>query len=387
MTNKEVERFLNAKETLKKLGSNLVLKEYDNYNKPLKAYCPDCKQVFSTYMITIKNNHGCCPCCKGGIVIKGFNTFGDLYPDLIKYFKNKEDAFSHSYGSGEKIEMKCPDCGMEFTMALNHLSKRGFSCPICSDKVSLPNRILRAFLKSVSKQIERYGFEKDFDWSQGKIYDGFFIKNGKKYLVEMQGEQHYKDAWNSKEKTQENDRLKAQLAEENGFELIVIDCENSNFDYIKKSIMNSKLRELFSIRKRNWDAIFKQATSSLIVKVAELYNNGITSPTQIGKELGVHRKTVQNYLEKASQLKMINYEKKINPTYSINVYDAFDTLLFKEIGLKDCVRNLENLNPQTHLETIKKYCDTRILYRNYYFYSSDKDPHNKIIDKSQINDL
>lgn len=387
MTDKEVERFLNAKETLKKLGSNLVLKEYDNYNKPLKAYCPDCKQVFSTYMITIKNNHGCCPCCKGGIVIKGFNTFGDLYPDLIKYFKNKEDAFSHSYGSGEKIEMKCPDCGMEFTMALNHLSKRGFSCPICSDKVSLPNRILRAFLKSVSKQIERYGFEKDFDWSQGKIYDGFFIKNGKKYLVEMQGEQHYKDAWNSKEETQENDRLKAQLAEENGFELIVIDCENSNFDYIKKSIMNSKLRELFSIRKRNWDAIFKQATSSLIVKVAELYNNGITSPTQIGKELGVHRKTVQNYLEKASQLKMINYEKKINPTYSINVYDAFDTLLFKETGLKDCVRNLENLNPQTHLETIKKYCDTRILYRNYYFYSSDKDPHNKIIDKSQINDL
>ena len=375
MTDKEVERFLNAKETLKKLGSNLVLKEYDNYNKPLKAYCPDCKQVFSTYMITIKNNHGCCPCCKGGIVIKGFNTFGDLYPDLIKYFKNKEDAFSHSYDSGEKIEMKCPDCGMEFTMALNHLSKRGFSCPICSDKVSLPNRILRAFLKSVSKQIERYGFEKDFDWSQGKIYDGFFIKNGKKYLVEMQGEQHYKDAWNSKEETQENDRLKAQLAEENGLELIVIDCENSNFDYIKKSIMNSKLRELFSIRKRNWDAIFKQATSSLIVKAAELYNNGITSPTQIGKELGVHRKTVQNYLEKASQLKMINYEKKINPTYSINVYDAFDTLLFKEIGLKDCARNLENLNPQTHLETIKKYCDTRILYRNYYFYSSDKDPH------------
>jgi Zn finger protein HypA/HybF involved in hydrogenase expression len=387
MTDKEVERFLNAKETLKKSGSNLVLKEYDNYNKPLKAYCPDCKQVFSTYMITIKNNHGCCPCCKGGVVIKGFNTFGDLYPDLIKYFKNKEDAFSHSYGSGEKIEMKCPDCGMEFTMALNHLSKRGFSCPICSDKVSLPNRILRAFLKSVSKQIEKYGFEKDFDWSQGKIYDGFFIKNGKKYLVEMQGEQHYKDTWNSKEETQENDRLKAQLAEENGFELIVIDCENSNFNYIKKSIMNSKLRELFSIRKRNWDAIFKQATSSLIVKAAELYNNGITSPTQIGKELGVHRKTVQNYLEKASQLKMINYEKKINPTYSINVYDAFDTLLFKEIGLKDCVRNLENLNPQTHLETIKKYCDTRILYRNYYFYSSDKDPHNKIIDKSQINDL
>ena len=191
----------------------------------------------------------------------------------------------------------------------------------------------------------------------------------------MQGEQHYRDAWDTKENTQANDNIKAQLAKENNFELITIDCKTSDFNYIKKNMMNSELKELFSIRKRNWDTIFKQATSSLIVKAAELYNSGITSPTQIGEKLRVHRKTARSYLEKATQLKMINYEKKINPTYSINVYDAFDVLLFKEIGLKDCVRKLENLSPQTHLETIKKYCDTRTLYRNYYFYSSDKDPH------------
>lgn len=199
MTDKEVERFLNAKESLKKMDSNLILKEYDSHNKPLKVYCPNCKQSFSTYMATIKNNHGCCPCCNGGIIIKGFNTFGDKFSDLVKCFKNKEDAFSHSYGSGEKVEMKCPDCGSEFTISLNRLSKRGFSCPICSDRVSLPNRILRTFLKSVSKQVEYYDFEKSFDWSQGKIYDGFFIKNNKKYLIEMQGEQHYRDAWDLKE--------------------------------------------------------------------------------------------------------------------------------------------------------------------------------------------
>lgn len=375
MTDKEVEVFLAAKESLRELNSNLVLKEYENSNEPLKVYCPDCKQTYSTYMVTIKHNHGCCPCCKGGIVIKGYNTFGDMFPDLIKYFKNKEDAFSHSYGSGEKVEMKCPDCGAEFTITLNHLSKRGFSCPICSDKVSFPNRILRAFLKSVSKQVEDYDFEKGFDWSQGKVYDGYFVKNGKKYLIEMQGEQHYRDAWDTKENTQANDSLKAQLAKENNFELIAIDCKISDFNHIKKNMINSELKELFSIRKRNWDTIFKQATSSLIVKAAELYNSGTTSPTRIGEKLGVHRKTARSYLEKAAQLKMINYEKKLNPSYSINVYDASYTLLFKEIGLKDCVRNLENLNLQTHLETIKKYCDTRTLYRNYYFYSSDKDPH------------
>ena len=54
MTDKEVEVFLAAKESLRELGSNLVLKEYESHNKPLRVYCPDCKQTFSTYMITIK---------------------------------------------------------------------------------------------------------------------------------------------------------------------------------------------------------------------------------------------------------------------------------------------------------------------------------------------
>lgn len=117
--------------------------------------------------------------------------------------------------------------------------------------------------------------------------------------------------------------------------------------------MNSELKKLFSIRKRNWDTIFKEATSSLVVRVAEIYNNGMTSPTQIGKELGIHRKTVRSYLEKAVQLEMINYEKRVTPVYSINVYDVFDALLFEGIGLKGCVRNLENLSLNTHLGTIK----------------------------------
>lgn len=300
MTDKDVEKFLEVKEKINKISSTLILKEYINSNFPLKVYCTNCKQIFSTYMVTIKNNQGLCPCCEGNMIIKGFNTFGDKYPDLVKYLKNKEYAYKYSYGSGEKVKVKCCECGMENNISLNHLSERGFSCPICSDKVSLPNRILRAFLKSVSKQIEEYGFEKRFNWSQGKIYDGYFIKDHQGYLVEMQGEQHYKDAWNSKENTQNNDKLKEKLAKENGFKLIIINCKNSDFNYIKNNIMNSELGNLFSIRKRNWDTIFKEVTSSLIIKVAELYNKGTISPTQIGKELKIHRKTAQNYIEKAS---------------------------------------------------------------------------------------
>lgn len=375
MTDKDVEKFLEAKERINKISSTLILKEYINTNTPLKVYCTNCKQIFTTYMKVIKDNHGLCPCCEGNVIVKGYNTFGDKYPDLVKYLKNKEDAYKYSYGSGEKVKVKCCECGIEINIILNQLSKRGFSCPICSDKISLPNRILRAFLKLVSKQVEEYEFEKRFDWSQGKIYDGYFIKNNQRYLIEMQGEQHYKNAWNSKEVTQNNDKLKEKLAKENGFELIIINCKNSDFHYIKNNIMNSKLGNIFSIRKRNWDTIFKEATSSLVVKVAELYNNGMTSPTQIGRELKIHRKTAQNYIEKASQLNMIVYKKKINPIYSINVYNLNYNLLFSNINLKECIRNLDELKPRTHLETIKKYCNTNIPYHGYYFYFADSDPN------------
>ena len=57
------------------------------------------------------------------------------------------------------------------------------------------------------------------------------------------------------------------------------------------------------------------------------------------------------------------------------INDLNDLLKQDIKNVSDSLGSLENLNPQTHLETIKKYCDTRTLYRNYYFYSSDKDPH------------
>lgn len=72
---------------------------------------------------------------------------------------------------------------------------------------------------------------------------------------------------------------------------------------------------------------------------------------------------------------MIVYKKKTNPIYSVNVYDLNYNLLFNSVKLKECVRILEGLKPNTHLETIKKYCNSNKPYHGYYFYFADSDPN------------
>lgn len=73
--------------------------------------------------------------------------------------------------------------------------KYGFKCNVCSDTISYPNKIIRSFLRYYKNKVEEYDWEHSFPWSQNKIYDGYFKKNGQGYVVEMQGEQHYQDAW------------------------------------------------------------------------------------------------------------------------------------------------------------------------------------------------
>lgn len=89
--------------------------------------------------------------------------------------------------SKKKVDLICPDCGERKTMIVNDLVVRGFSCGICGDGVSYPNKILRALLKVFSSKVDSFEFEKSFDWSNNRQYDGYFIKNNKEYIVEMQG--------------------------------------------------------------------------------------------------------------------------------------------------------------------------------------------------------
>ena len=43
-----------------------------------------------------------CRCCGGKTVIKGINDIATTHPNIVKYFKYKDDSYKYSYGSHKK---------------------------------------------------------------------------------------------------------------------------------------------------------------------------------------------------------------------------------------------------------------------------------------------
>ena len=113
------------------------------------------------------------------------NSIYALRKDLLKYFKNPEEAKNLGLMSEKKIKLVCPDCGHETEMMVQNFTRRGFYCKYCKkDGVSFPNKILRGLLKQLKFE---WDVEVGFDWSKNYKYDGYLKIKDKQYLIEMHG--------------------------------------------------------------------------------------------------------------------------------------------------------------------------------------------------------
>lgn len=61
------------------------------------------------------NNRGC-PYCNGLLLDSDTNSIYALRKDLLKYFKNPEEAKNLGLMSEKKVKLICPDCGHETEM-------------------------------------------------------------------------------------------------------------------------------------------------------------------------------------------------------------------------------------------------------------------------------
>lgn len=381
MIDKDTKVFLQAKEKISKIDGNLILKQYVNNKQLMTVYCKKCKQTYQVSPATIfHRKYKGCPCCRGETIKKGFNTLGDLRPDLVKYFIDENDAYEFALHSKKKVDLICPDCGERKTMIVNDLVVRGFSCGICGDGVSYPNKILRALLKVFSSKVDSFEFEKSFDWSNNRQYDGYFIKNNKEYIVEMQGGQHYKDAWASKEETQNVDKEKKQLAKKHGIDIVYINCYKSDFDYIKNNINNSILGQMFQITEEQWIEIGKLSSGSLVKKVVELYEMGL-SQQQISKELGIHHQVVRKYLKRASKAGLCSYQASVySEPQLIRVYNKDGQLKGEASSYRDMVRLMKTMGEEINVTGLKPHCQNGKPYHGYYFVFVKNDVNNKAND-------
>ena len=302
---------INNKIILKQIRMSNGLNKTNGLSRTCKGYFARCiydgYEWESTEYNIIKRG---CPVCSNKIVVTGVNDIATTHPELIPYFKYPKDTQTNTYSCIARVDMICPQCGFEKTRKIDGLSREGIRCPKCGDGTSIPEKFMLCILEQLNINFE---CQKLFKWSKNKRYD-FYIDSCK-VVIEINGSQHYMEMKNrggkNLQEEQENDRIKKQLAKDNGIDnYIVIDCRYSEFNFMKNNIMHSKLAELFNLSKIDWFKCKEFALASRTKEACELWNNGIKTTKEISNIMKLSTTTVCSYLKKGKELSWCDYDAK-----------------------------------------------------------------------------
>ena len=270
----------------------------------------ECGHEWESIIKGRNNGRGCIYCYHNTYnIIVGFNDMWTTNPELASLLANPEDGYKYKKGSHEKVDWKCPQCKSVIeNRIIDNINKRGLSCSKCNDGINYPEKLTMALLDHLNII---YNHQKKFEWSKDKIYD-FYIKEFN-CLIEVHGGQHYYGGFeragrrNLKEE-QENDKLKYDNAISNGInEYIVIDCRKSELEWVKNSILNSRLSKLYNLDNVDWRECEKSALSSLVVKACEIYNNESKNVDYIAEKLKLSNVTIRSYLKRGAVIELCDY--------------------------------------------------------------------------------
>ncbi len=281
-------------------------------NNPMDFEC-QLEHQWTAVASAILNGEGC-PYCAGVKVLVGFNDLWSTRPDVARLLTDPEDGYKYSAGSGKKINFTCPDCDEIHLKTICDVCVYGFSCKVCSDGISYPNKFGRALLKQLD--IQNVIYEWNPDWLKPYSYDNYFIYNNIEYVLEMDGGLgHGKVKFNSREKDVDGakrDIYKDSLATKHNIKIIRIDCDyskNNRFEYIKNNILKSELSSLFDLSSIDWVLCDKQAQSKLTLQAAKLYNDGLCLQ-EISNILKYTKITIVKWLNQATRIGLCNYDPK-----------------------------------------------------------------------------
>ena len=329
-----------------------------------------------------------CSCCAGKAVQQGYNDVATTHPHLIQYFANQQDAKTHSANSDFEPTLICPLCGhIKNGIKIDTLNRYGFSCSMCSDHVSYAEKFMQSFFDQLGVEYIYQFSKKHAHWCMQYKYDFYFNLNNIAYIVETHGVQHYEARWDSTINIKQNDQNKQQLAFQNGFtsnSYIVLNCFESNLDWIRQSIENSSLNQLFDLDNIDWNECNRATKTSLCVDICQAWahrsNDNITVP-DIANDFGVCAATVRKYLcigtelglcsyngkEETRRATMLNNQKRIKQVVVLNenknVVGIFDSCVDVQDKSKDIMGFF------IHKSAVSKACRKSSHYfKGYYFY-------------------
>ena len=288
-----------------------------NYQQKFYKYkCNICGYVNNDGIMEQKLNIGQgCVVCGHNKVVEGINDINTLAPWMKQFLVNKNDARTLSPHSSLKVQVRCPICKRTKFVAVNNLyANRSIGC-ICNDGFSYPE-------KFVFKLLEQTGV--DFIWQFGKkhqkwckdfLFD-FYIPSVD-CIIEVHGEQHYSQTFGringarSLQEEQENDLEKYNIAVERVKQYVVLDCRNSNKEYICQSVLNSNLVNLLDFSQIDFEICEEFARNSLIKDVCDYKKKyPETTSTELGEKFHISVSTLIKYLKIGNENNWCNYNPK-----------------------------------------------------------------------------
>lgn len=291
------------KELAKEYKPNLIIisKVYTHKNDKALVKCSDCGYEWQMLWRKIyeKSNKKSCPCCDGKVV-SDKNSIENNRPDLIKYFKNIDDVKKYSIWSHACVDTKCDICGNEKTMKIMDMTRNPYSCNICGDGISKPEKFMSNILKQLGLN---YEYQKRFEWLGNRIYD-FYIKDFN-LIVETHGGQHYEECGFSRSLKEQQliDEEKKSYAINNGFNFVDINCSKSEKIYMKKNIIKS-LKKYIDFSDVDFDIAYEYCNTSYLKTISELYKNNYNIK-QIQEELKLAEGLINLYIKRAKNLNIL----------------------------------------------------------------------------------
>ena len=314
----------------------LIKNKKGHTTKVYKYHCNKCGYEGNVTEDHLLNRKQGCSCCSGKTVVKGINDIATTNPEIIKYLKYIDDGFKYTKSSDAIIECVCPTCKYEKKIIVKNLRRQGFSCPICNDNIPIGEKIMLNLLRELDTNFIREYSKTNAKWCKNYRYDFYFKLDNEEYIIETHGIQHYEESFQFKninrkqitlQEQQKNDKNKYELAIHNGIKpnnYIVIDCRESDFEYIKNSILHSELNNLFNLNNVDWIKIGQDSERSILLEICELWNNrkDFESINSISKKIPYCKDTIRKYIKIGKELNLCKYcrdeELELNKKRLIN---------------------------------------------------------------------
>lgn len=292
-----------------KRNITIISKELKIKNKKGKKWykyvCNNCGHTDWILENNLKQGKGC-SCCAGQKAVLGINTIWDKARWMVDLGVSEEDAKQYTKSSGQKISVKCPDCGRQKTITISTIYQtKSIGCT-CGDGFSYPEKFFSEVLRQLGISYKTQLGRTTFEWCENYRYDFYFEYEGKKCILETHGKQHYESVGFRKtmEDTQFNDYLKEKLAIDNGIDVYIeINCINSNKESLKRnSLSNIKMIKLFGIERIkniDWNKCDEFATCNI---AKTFYNEwlkvkGCSTIKSLANKFGIHSSTASRYIK------------------------------------------------------------------------------------------